>query len=148
MTFTAGSTDMVRTSINNQGYAVATVRHPPLKGSWYYLHYTATDPGGLDDSIQLGVQAFECTDTMSITENSATSTEVGTLAGGTPPKATASPFSGDVANYFSIDNSTGQITPNATTTLDYETKTSYSGNFQYRVTNAGNAWAGAASGST
>ncbi len=140
MTFTAGSTDMVRTTINSSGYAVTTLRHPPLKGNWYYLHYTATDPGGLDDSIQLGIQTFECTDTMNITENKPKGTVVGTLGGGNASEGNSFSLSGDAATHFAIDSTTGQIT--ASSTLDYETKTSYSGSFQYRVTNAGNAWAG------
>ena len=147
MTFTAGSTDMVRTTINNQGYAVATVRHPPKKGSWYYLHYTATDKGDdenstaddLSDSIQLGIQTFECTDTMSITENSAKDTKVGTLGGGNASEGNSFTISGDVATYFDINSTTGEITVKDGTTLDYETKTHYTGSFEYKVTNAGDA---------
>ena len=60
---------------------------------------------------------------------------VGSVGG--PNRADGSSFSlgGDVATYFDIDSSTGQITVKDGTTLDYETKTSYSGNFRYTVEN-------------
>ena len=112
---------------------MASLRHPPL--NWYSFHYTATDPDGLYDSISLRVKHFNCKETLSVQENKPKDTVVGSVGG--PNKADGSSFSlgGDVATYFDIDSSTGQITVKDGTTLDYETKTSYSGNFRYTVEN-------------
>ena len=133
LTYTAGSNKLVSTTINSSGYAVASLRHPPL--NWYSFHYTATDPDGLYDSISLQVKHLDCKDTLSVQENKPKDTVVGSVGG--PNKADGSSFSlgGDVATYFDIDSSTGQITVKDGTTLDYETKTSYSGNFRYTVEN-------------
>ncbi len=133
LTFTAGSNKLVGTTINSNGYVVASLRHPPL--NWYSFHYTATDPDGLYDSISLQVKHFNCKETLSVQENKPKDTVVGSVGG--PNKADGSSFSlgGDVATYFDIDSSTGQITVKDGTTLDYETKTSYSGNFRYTVEN-------------
>ena len=128
MTFTAGSSDMVGTSINSNGYAVMTLKHPPL--DWYYVHYTATDPSGLSDSIQLGVKSQKCTHGLGIQENKPKGTVVGSV-GGSNPGGSSFVIHGDVANHFVIDSATGQIT--ASSTLDYETKNSYSGTFRYTV---------------
>ncbi len=130
MTFTAGSSDMVSTSINSNGYAVMTLKHPPL--DWYYVHYTATDPSGLTDSIQLGVKTFKCTHSLSIQENKPKDTVVGSV-GGPNPGGSSFVLNGDAKTYFDIDSSTGQITVKDGTTLDYETKTQYTGNFRYTV---------------
>ena len=133
LTYTAGSNKLVSTTINSSGYAVASLRHPPL--NWYSFHYTATDPDGLYDSISLQVKHFDCKETLSVQENKPKDTVVASVGG--PNKADGSSFTlnGDVATYFDIDSSTGQITVKDGTTLDYETKTSYSGNFRYTVEN-------------
>ena len=133
LSFTAGSSKIVGTSINSNGYAVASLRHPPV--NWYSFHYTATDPDGLYDAISLQVKHFNCKETLSVQENKPKDTVVGSVGG--PNKADGSSFSisGDVATYFDIDSSTGQITVKDGTTLDYETKTSYSGTFRYSVEN-------------
>ena len=130
MTFTAGSSDMVGTTINSNGYAVMTLKHPPI--DWYYVHYTATDPSGLSDSIQLGVKSMKCTHGLSVTENKPKDTVVGSV-GGSNPGGSSFTIGGDAATYFDIDSTNGQITVKDGTTLDYETKTSYSGNFRYTV---------------
>ncbi len=133
LTFTAGSNKLVSTTINSSGYAVATLRHPPL--DWYSFHYTATDPDGLYDAIALYVKHFNCKETLSVQENKPKDTVVGSVGG--PNRADGSSFSlnGDAATYFDIDSSTGQVTVKDGTTLDYETKTSYSGTFRYSVEN-------------
>ena len=131
MTFTVSTSTMVDAYINSSNnYAVMTLKHPP-KG-WYYRTYTATDPSGLSDSVQLGVQNFSCTDTMSITENSAGNSVVGSV-GGPNPGGSSFTLTGDAATYFDINTSTGQITSKSNTTLDYETTKSYSGVFRYTV---------------
>ena len=130
MTFTAGSSDMVGTTINSNGYAVMTLKHPPK--DWYYVHYTATDPSGLTDSIQLGVKNLKCSDNKSVQENKPKDTVVGSV-GGSNPGGSSFTLNGDVATYFDIDSSTGQITVKDGTTLDYETTKSYTGNFRYTV---------------
>ena len=98
LTYTAGSNKLVSTTINSSGYAVATLRHPPL--NWYSFHYTATDPDGLYDSISLEVKHFDCKDTLSVQENKPKDTVVGSVGG--PNKADGSSFTlnGDVATYF------------------------------------------------
>ncbi len=133
LTYTAGSNKLVSTTINSSGYAVASLRHPPL--NWYSFHYTATDPDGLYDSISLQVKHFNCKETLSVQENKPKDTVVGSVGG--PNRADGSSFTlnGDAKTYFDIDSSTGQITVKDGTTLDYETKTSYSGNFRYTVEN-------------
>ena len=133
LTYTAGSNKLVGTTINSSGYAVATLRHPPV--NWYSFHYTATDPDGLYDSIALEVKHFDCKHTLSVQENKPKDTVVGSVGG--PNKADGSSFSlgGDAATYFDIDSSTGQVTVKDGTTLDYETTTSYSGTFRYTVEN-------------
>ena len=133
LTYTAGSSKVVGTTINSNGYAVATLRHPPV--SWYSFHYTATDPDGLYDSISLQVKHFDCKHTLSVQENKPKDSVVGSVGG--PNKADGSSFSlgGDAATYFDIDSSTGQVTVKDGTTLDYETTTSYSGTFRYTVEN-------------
>ncbi len=130
MTFTAGSSDMVSTTINSNGYAVMTLKHPPL--DWYYVHYTATDPSGLTDSIQLGVKSLSCTHGLSVQENKPKDTVVGSV-GGSNPGGSSFTLNGDAATYFDIDSTNGQVTVKDGTTLDYETKTHYTGNFRYTV---------------
>ena len=130
MTFTAGTSDMVSTTINSSGYAVMTLKHPPL--DWYYVHYTATDPSGLTDSIQLGVKSMKCTHSLSIQENKPKDTVVGSV-GGSNPGGSSFTLNGDANTYFDIDSTNGQITVKDGTTLDYETKTNYTGNFRYTV---------------
>ncbi len=133
MTFSVSTSTMVDAYINSSNnYAVVTLKHPPL--DWYYLTYTATDPSGLYDSIQLGVKNFKCTDTKRVTENKPKGTVVGSVGG---PNPGGSSFmlttDGDAATYFDINSSTGELTVKDGTTLDYETKTSYSGKFRYTV---------------
>ena len=130
MTFTAGSSDMVSTTINSSGYAVMTLKHPPI--DWYFVHYTATDPSGLTDSIQLGVKSFSCTHGLSVQENKPKDTVVGSV-GGSNPGGSSFMLTGDANTYFDIDSSTGQVTVKDGTTLDYETKTQYAGTFRYTV---------------
>ena len=53
--------------------------------------------------------------------------------GGSNTGGSSFSIGGDAATYFDIDSTTGQITVKDGTTLDYETKTSYNGNFRYTV---------------
>ncbi len=130
MTFTAGSSDMVSTTINSSGYAVMTLKHPPI--DWYYVEYRATDPSGLYDTIQLGVKSFKCTHWLSVQENKPKDTVVGSV-GGSNPGGSSFSLSGTDADKFDIDSTNGQITVKDGTTLDYETKTHYTGQFRYTV---------------
>ena len=135
LTYTAGSNKLVSTTINSSGYAVATLRHPPV--NWYSFHYTATDPDGLYDSISLQVKHFNCTEQFGVNENLASGTKVRTLGGGNAADGSSYTLSngsdGDITNYFQVDSSTGEVTVKSGVTLDYETKTSHKGDFRYTV---------------
>ena len=138
MTYTVHSDDMIGGAINSSNYAVLTFRHPPASQRTHA--YTATDPDNLYDSVSLWVKKNGCTDTMSVTENSPKDTVVGSLGGSNSSDGSSFTISngasGDVATYFDIDSSTGQITVKDGTSLDYETKDRYTGTFSYTVANA------------
>ncbi len=76
-----------------------------------------------------------------IMENSAAGTAVGAPVAGTPyddgddstDDALTHTLHGEAATYFDIDTATGQISVKQGTSLDYETKTSYTGQVKWTV---------------
>ena len=79
--------------------------------------------------------------TRSVMENSPAGTNVGTPVAGTPyddgddqtDDALTHTLSGDAATAFVIDSATGQISVKQGVTLDYETKSSYTGQVKWTV---------------
>ena len=103
----------------------------------YWLQVKVSDDEGLEDSTSFQISITDANDapvftegdstTRAIIESAATGTNVGAAASATDEDTDDTleyTLSGTDASSFSIDSSTGQLTTN--TTLDYDTKSSYS----------------------
>ena len=99
----------------------------------YSATVTATDAGGLSDSVDVTISLIDVPETpmfpvgrsytLDVKENSAPGTNISTPVVADLPTSVYS-LEGDDADSFEIDSATGQIMTKAA--LDYETKSSYS----------------------
>ena len=103
--------------------------------TWITITTTATDPGGLSANFTWQYK-MTCTTAMSVNENSAAGTDVGSVGRKGNSNAAASQYTieGDAAAVFTINSSSGLIEVKSGATLDYETTTSYSGTVKYKAT--------------
>ena len=112
------------------GTGTSTERPGLTAGKKYEVQVRGTDAEGTGTWSGSGTAITQyTTQTRSIAENSAAGTNVGAAvdADSNPNGHTLSySLSGTDASSFSINSSTGQITVGSGTSLDYETKTSYS----------------------
>ena len=103
--------------------------------TWVTIKTTATDPGGLSADFTWQYK-MTCTTAMSVNENSAAGTDVASVGRKGNSNAAASQYTieGDAASAFTINSSSGLIEVKSGASLDYETKTSYSGTVKYKAT--------------
>ena len=135
------------TSTSSHPGLVEIKQHDPVRiranhpaDTWVTITTTATDPGGLSADF---VWQFKMTCTtnskLSVNENSASGTDVGKVGvynGG----ASNWTIEGDASNSFTISSSNGLVEVKSGATLDYETKTSYSGTVKYDVVSGGTTY--------
>ncbi len=102
--------------------------------TWVTITTTATDPGGLSANFTWKYK-MTCTTALSVNENSAAGTDVGSVGRKGNSNAAASQYTieGDAANAFTINSSSGLIEVKSGASLDYETKSSYSGTVKYKA---------------
>ena len=103
--------------------------------TWVTINTKATDPGGLSADFTWQYK-MTCTTAMSVNENSAAGTDVASVGRKGNSNAAASQYTieGDAASAFTINSSSGLIEVKSGASLDYETKTSYSGTVKYKAT--------------
>ena len=108
--------------------------HPA--NTWVTITTTATDPGGLSADFTWQYKMTCTTNGLSVNENSAVGTDAGAVGRFNHGNAAASDYTieGDAASAFTINSSNGMIEVKSGVTLDYETKTSYSGTVKYKAT--------------
>ena len=136
-----GDTLTIKSTSSHPGLAAITqdtpvrlrANHPA--DTWIDIITTATDPGGLSAQFKWKYK-MTCTTAMSVNENSAAGTDVASVGRKGNSNAAASQYTieGDAAGSFTINSSSGLIEVKSGATLDYETKTSYSGTVKYKAT--------------
>ena len=107
--------------------------------TWATITTRATDPGGLyvDFTWKYKMTCTTSGSSLSVNENSAAGTKVGN-AGKYNSGGSNYTIEGDAANAFTISN--GEVKVKSGATLDYETKTSYSGTVRYDVVKDGTTY--------
>ncbi len=135
-----GDTLTITSTSSHPGLAAITqntpvrirANHPA--DTWITITTTATDPGGLSANFTWQYK-MTCTTALSVNENSAAGTDVGSVGRKGNGNAAASSYTieGDAANAFTINSSSGLIEVKSGASLDYETKTSYSGTVKYKA---------------
>ena len=136
-----GDTLTITSKSSHPGLAAITqntpvrIRHNHPADTWVTITTTATDPGGLSADFTWK-HKMTCTTAMSVNENSAAGTDVASVGRKGHSNAAASQYTieGDAANSFTINSSSGLIEVKSGASLDYETKTSYSGTVKYKAT--------------
>ena len=142
-----GDTLTISSSSSHPGL-VAITQSDPVRiranhpaDTWVTITTTATDPGGLSADFTWKYK-MTCTTTgdgVRVNENSPAGTDVGKVGvynGG----ASNWTIEGDVSNSFTIASSSGLIEVKSGASLDYETKTSYSGTVRYDVVDSGSTY--------
>ena len=137
-----GDTLTITSSSSHPGLAAIT-QHDPVTiranhpaDTWITITTTATDPGGLSADFTWKYK-MTCTTTMSVNENSPAGTKAGN-AGKYNSGGSNYTIEGDAANAFTISN--GEVKVKSGASLDYETKTSYSGTVRYDVVVSGTTY--------
>ena len=117
---TGGDSDILRVTVLNPASSTVT--------------YSASDPYGGHFSRTVTITG-EANETRSIAENSPAGTAVGDPVTGAPYDGETLTYTltGEAANAFVINSATGQISVKQGATLDYETKSSYTGKVEYTV---------------
>ena len=100
---------------------------------------TGTDDKGATVSFTWNVRMTSCTHTVNARDESTGGHQVEAKVGSWRTTGVGSPFSiasGDVADAFSVDSSTGELTVKSGVTLNHATKSSYTGVLNYAVGSA------------
>ena len=140
-----GDTLTITSSSSHPGLAAITQNDPVRiranhpADTWITITTTATDPGGLtaDFTWKFKMTCTTSGSSLSVNENSAAGTKVGN-AGKYNSGGSNYTIEGDAANAFTISNGVVKVKSGAT--LDYETKTSYSGTVKYDVVKDGTTY--------
>ncbi len=135
LTYSAASQHPALLGVSLTGAAgEARLRATLLNQGSSKLTFTASDAygGSVTRTVTIAITAKE---SRSIAENSPAGTAVGDPVTGTPygEETLSYTLTGDAATVFTIGSSTGQISVKQGATIDYETKSSYTGQVTYTV---------------